>query len=151
MDTCFIQNLFSSFDSQKPDRLFIRFGAESFHFFDLGFAGEFSMFVPVSYDIFCNRLAQSRDILQQGIARSIHIHTYAIHDIFYFLLKLFFEIFLIDIMLILADADGFWIDFRQLCERILYSMRDADRSPDGHIQIGIFVLCEFGRRIDRRS
>ena len=48
----------------------------------------------------------------------------------------FFNSRLINIMLILADADGLRIDLDEFCQRILQTMGDADRAANRHIQIG---------------
>ncbi len=112
MDSCLVQDLFAALDPQEPYRLFIRFGSQSLHFLELRFAGERTVLIPVRDDILGDGLAETSDVLEQRIAGGVHIHSDAIHDIFDLLIQFFFEIFLIDIMLILADADGFRIDFR---------------------------------------
>ena len=45
------------------------------------------------------------------------------------------KLFLIDIMLILADTDRFRVDFYQLSQGILNPASDGDSAADGDIQV----------------
>ena len=55
---------------------------------------------------------------------------------------------LIEIVLILADADRLGLDAHELGERILQAARDRDRSAQRHVEIGKLLRRELRRRID---
>ena len=52
-------------------------------------------------------------------------------------------------MLVLADTDGFWIDFDQLCQGILEPTGDGDGGAFLHRQIWKFMAGQFGGGVDR--
>ena len=58
------------------------------------------------------------------------------------------EFLLVDVMLILADADGLRVDFDELGQRILHAARDGDSAADGDVVLGQFFLCELRSRVD---
>ena len=51
-------------------------------------------------------------------------------------------------MLILADADGFGIDFDQLGERVLQAAGDGDGAADGEVEIGELLAGDVGGGVD---
>ena len=58
------------------------------------------------------------------------------------------EFFLIDVVLVLADADGLRVDLDELGERILHAARDGDGAADCDVVLGQFFLCELRGRVD---
>ncbi len=58
---------------------------------------------------------------------------------------------LADIVLILADANGFRIDFHQLGQRILQTAGDRDRPAQGNVQIRELLRGQLGRGVHRRA
>ena len=57
---------------------------------------------------------------------------------------------LIDVMLVLADADALRVDLHQLGQRVLQAAGDRHRAAQAHVQIGQLVGRELGGRVDRR-
>ena len=58
------------------------------------------------------------------------------------------ELALIDIVLILADADGLWIDFDQFSQRVLQAACDGDGAAHGEVEIGELLPRDIGGRVD---
>ncbi len=56
-----------------------------------------------------------------------------------------------DVVLVLADADGFRVDLHKFGERILQAPRDGDRTADRDVEIGQFGAGVSGGGIDRRA
>ena len=58
---------------------------------------------------------------------------------------------LVDVVLVLADADALRIDLHELGERILQPPRDADRAAHREIEIGELLARDVARRVDARA
>ena len=58
---------------------------------------------------------------------------------------------LVDVVLILADADGLRLDAHELGERILQAARNRDRAAQRDVEIGELLRRELRRRVDRRA
>ena len=66
------------------------------------------------------------DVAQQRPGRGVQIHADAVHAGFDGRFQALLEAALIDIVLVLADADGFRVDLHQFGERILQAAGDGD-------------------------
>ena len=55
------------------------------------------------------------------------------------------------IVLILANANGLWINLHEFCERILQAARNGDGAAQRHVHIRQFLRGESRRRINRRA
>ena len=58
---------------------------------------------------------------------------------------------LVDVVLVLADADALGIDLHQLGERILQAARDADRAAHREVEVGELFARDVARRVDARA
>ena len=61
------------------------------------------------------------------------------------------QLFLVDVMLVEANPDGFGVDFDQFRQRVLQAARNRDGAALGGIEGRKFVACRFRGRIDRRA
>ena len=61
------------------------------------------------------------------------------------------QLALVDVVLVLADADALRVDLHQLGQRVLQPARDADRAAQAHVQLGQLLARELAGRIDRRA
>ena len=52
------------------------------------------------------------------------------------------QFFLIDVVLILADADGSRIDLHKLCQRILHAARDGNGTAQRGVEIWKFLSSQ---------
>ncbi len=144
MDTGRVEWFFAIGDSEESYALFVGFWSQTFDFFELCFAGEWTVFVSVGDNVSGKGKRESCDIFEQCITCGVEIYSDTIHDIFYLLVEFLREEFLVDVVLILSDSDCFWIDFGKFCKRILDSVSDTDCSSDRDVEIWIFFGSEFG-------
>ena len=56
---------------------------------------------------------------------------------------------LVDVVLVLADADRLGLDLDQLGQRVLQAARDRDGAAQADVEVGELLGGELGRRIDR--
>ena len=89
------------------------------------------------------------DVAKERERGGVEIDTYTVHAVFDGAFERFVEITLIDVVLILADADGFGINFDEFGERILQATRDGDGAADSEIEIWEFLPGHLRRGIDR--
>ena len=54
-----------------------------------------------------------------------------------------------DVVLVLADADGFGVDLDQFGQRVLQAAGNGDGAADRDVEVGEFLGGEFGGGIDR--
>ena len=59
------------------------------------------------------------------------------------------QLFLVYVVLVETDADGFGVDFDQFGQGVLQAARNRDGAALCGIQRGKFLACCFGGRIDR--
>ena len=67
----------------------------------------------------------------------VQIHTDFIHAVLNDTAERLAELLLVHIVLILADTDGFRIDFDKLCQRILHTACDGSGASLSDIKVGI--------------
>src|SRR5690606_28765007 len=58
---------------------------------------------------------------------------------------------LVDVVLILADADGLGIDFDELGEWVLEPPANACGASDGEVEVRKLLFCNLTGRVDRRT
>ena len=73
---------------------------------------------------------------QEGLTGRVCIHSHLVDAVLNGLQQTPVQLFLVNVMLILSDADQLRIDFYKLCERILQAARKADGAPrrDGKLR-----------------
>ncbi len=89
------------------------------------------------------------DVGQQGRTGHINVDTDTIYTRFHDVVQRLLQLRLIDVVLILPDADGLGIDFDQFRQRVLQSVSNADCPANGDIQFRIFADCQFTGRVHR--
>ena len=100
-------------------------------------------------DGFGQRRTKAGNPRQQRRRRGIEIDADGIHRVFDHGLQRAAKTELIDIVLVLANADRFRLDLHQLGERILQTARDGDGPAQRHVEPGEFLGRRLGRGIDR--
>ena len=114
-----VERIVAMIDAQKSGALLERFFAQTRHRFQRNTRSERAIRVAVLNDVCRHRRCQARYVRQQRNRGGIHIHTNRIHTVFHDGLQRTRELCLVHVVLILPDADGFWIDFHQFGQRIL--------------------------------
>ena len=89
-------------------------------------------------------------MLQQGYGRSIQIHAHPVYTILHHRAQHLIQALLVQIVLILADADGLRIDLHQLCQRVLEPSGNGNGAPLSHIKAGKLLCGQLTGRIYRR-
>ena len=109
------------------------------------------MLVAIGDDVGGNRAVQARDAREQGGGRHVHIDADSVDAAFHHAIERAGEGVLVDVVLVLADADRFRFDLHQLGQRILQAAGDGDGAAQADVEIGEFLRRQFGRGIDRRA
>ena len=78
----------------------------------------------------------------------VQFHADAVDAGFDGIIERGFERTLIDIMLVLADSDGFRVDFHKLRKWIHEATTDGDGSADGDVFVGEFLAGGLGGGVD---
>lgn len=106
------------------------------------------MFFAVFNDIFGNGSINAGDVFEQRDGSSIEFDTDMIYCCFDYGIECLRKFFLIYIMLILTDSDGFRFDFDKFCQRVLYAAGNGYGTANGNVEIRQFFNGEFGSGID---
>ena len=151
MDTGCVQRIFASCDPCETCTLLKGFRTKLGNLKKLSSCLETAVFLTVGYNILCDGLADSGNILQKGCRRSIQIHSDLVYTIFHNAVKGFSQLFLVHIMLILTDTDGFRINLYKLCKRILYTSCDGCGASLSNIEIREFFRGKLACGIYRST
>ena len=108
---------------------------------------------PIGLTILHNGLgeagAKARDIGQQRCRGRVEVHPHGIHRVLDDGTERAAELILVDVMLVLADADRLGLDLDEFGQRVLQAAGDRHCATQRHVEIREFARREFGRRIDR--
>ena len=94
------------------------------------------MLVAERDDVLRERLVEARDPREERRRRRVQIGADGVDAILDDRVELPRQQRLIEVVLILADADGLGLDAHELGERILQPARDRDRAAQRHVEIG---------------
>ncbi len=109
---------------------------------------EAPVFVAILHDVDRGALGDSGHVAQQRPRGGVQIDADAVDAAFDHRLQRLLQIALIDIVLILADADRFGIDLDQFGERVLQAARDGDGAAHGQVEIGKLLARDVRGRVD---
>ena len=135
-------------DAQKAGGLLEGLGTDAGYGGQLNARAETAMFIAELDDFLGGAFVDAGDVAQQGPGSGVEVHADAVDAAFNHRLKRFVQMILIDVMLILADADGLGVELDQLGQRVLQAARDGDGSADGEVEIGELLARDFGGGID---
>ena len=99
---------------------------------------ETAMFFPVGYDISGKDRTDPGNILQEIRAGRIEIHTDTVYAALYGIIEFLTEEVLVDIMLVLSDAQRLRIDLDKFSQGIHQTTSDRNGTPHRHILIREF-------------
>ncbi len=100
-------------------------------------------------DILRHHARQASNAGQQRHGSGIQIDTDGVHAVFHHRIQLARQLRLANIVLILAHADRFRIDFHQLRQRILQTTGDRHRATQRNIEIRELQRRQLGSRVNR--
>ena len=94
-------------------------------------------------------LAQARHARQQRRRRGVEVDADLVHAVLDDGVQRLGQLALVDVVLVLADADALGVDLHQLGQRILQAARDGDGAAQAHVQVGQLLAGELGGRVHR--
>ena len=139
-----VQHIAAFRHAQKPGALLVSLRPQLRHFQHLPARAEGSVLFPVLDDIFRRCGIQPRHPAQKRRAGRIQIHTHSVDAVLHHAVQRFVQPGLGAIMLVLPHADGFGVNFHQLCQGILQPA--GNRHSRTQIDI---ILRKFLRRQGR--
>jgi len=104
--------------------------------------------VAVGDDIERGALGDASDVAEEGPGGGVEIDADAVNAALDYGFEGLLELSLIHVMLILTDADGFWVDLDELGERVLETARDGGGSTDGEIEVGELLAGDVRCGVD---
>src|SRR5690606_27500927 len=93
-------------DAQEAGALFKCLAAKPGHFEKRLPAGEAAMLLTIADDVLGQHRSDTTDITQQMLACCVKVHAYCVHAADHGLVETLFQSHLVDIMLVLSDADA---------------------------------------------
>ena len=135
-------------DAQEARRLLERLGAETRDLEQVLPGGEGAIGMAVVDDRLRKPGAQPRHIGQQRGGCGVEIDTHRVHRVFHHGLERAAELELVDVMLILTNANRLRLDLDEFRQRVLQAARDRDSAAQRHVKRREFLGCQLGGRID---
>src|SRR5437899_450481 len=133
MNGCAVQWIFTTLDPQKSRSLLKRLITETFDFPKLRARFEEAVLVPISHNVLRKLVPYTGYVLEQINRRRVEIDAHAVHTGFNHRSQASLQFSLVDVMLILPDADRFRLGLHQFRQRILEAARDRDRAAHRHV------------------
>ena len=146
-----IEGVFAVADAEEAGGLFEGFGAEAGDGHELDAALEATVFIAELDDLLGDAFGEAGDLLEERGGGGVEIDADAVDAAFDGLFEALFEAALVDVVLILADADGFGVDFDEFGEGILEAAGDGDGAADGEVKIRELLAGDVGGGIDGGS
>ena len=134
-----VQQVLAVADAQEPGRLFERLGPDARHLPQLRARTEAAVLIPKGDDVEGGPFRDAGDIAQQRPRRSVQIDAHPVDAAFDHAFERRLKLALVNVVLILADADRLGIDLDQLGERVLQAAGNGNGSAHGEIEIGKFL------------
>ncbi|OIQ69300.1 hypothetical protein GALL_491010 [mine drainage metagenome] len=125
-------------DAQESSRLLEGFVAQPSHRFERFAVGERVDLVTLQHDLLGDASAQASHPRQQRRRGGVEIDADAVDAVLHDGIELARQRSLVDVMLILADADALGVDLHQFGQRVLHPAGDGHRPAQAHVQIGKF-------------
>ncbi len=94
---------------------------------------------------------EAGDVAEELFARGVQLDADAVDTRDHDVVEAALEAGLIDVVLILADADGFRVDLHQLGERVHEPASDGNRAAHGEVVCREFLARHFARGVNRRA
>ena len=131
-----IERVVAVHDAQEPGGLLERTLADARHLQELPAVPERAVLVAERDDVLRERFVEAGDPREERRRRGIHIGADRVDAVLDDGVELPRELGLVDIVLVLADADRLRLDAHELGERILQAPRDRDGAAQRHVEIG---------------
>ena len=143
-----VQRVVSAGDPEKSGALFKCLRSQLGYLQQLSSVPESSVFFPVCDDVLCNRPGNSGNVLQKGSRGGVQIHANLVYGILHHTGQRLAQLFLVHIVLILSDADGFRINLYQFRQRVLHPPGDGSCASLSDVKIRDLLGSQLAGRID---
>ncbi len=94
---------------------------------------------------------EARHVAQQVLARGVEFHAHVVHAGDDDVVEGTLERVLVDVVLVLTDADRLRVDLHQLRQRVHETATDGDRAAHGDVVIREFLTGNLRGRVNRRA
>ena len=136
-------------EAQKPGALFECFGPHARDLFELQARGKGAVFVAVVDDVLRQLGAEAGYVGEQLLAGSVDFDAHSVDAAGDDVVELVFQRRLVDVVLVLADADRFGLDLDQFGKRVHQAAADRYRPAHGEVVVGELFPGDRGGRINR--
>ena len=146
-----IEGVVAIADAEEAGGLLERLGAEAGDGHELDAALEAAVFIAELDDLLGDAFGEAGDLFEQRGGGGVEVDADAVDAAFNGLFETLLEAALVDVVLVLANADGFGVDFDEFGEGILETAGNGDGAADGEVKIGELLPGDVGGGIDGGS
>lgn len=137
-----VERVGGSRNAEEASTLFKGFGSQARNFVQFFSGGESTVFVAVGHDIVCQGGGHSGNSGKKWCGCGVEVNSDCVYCVFDDTIKGFGKCNLVDIVLVLADSDGFGLNLDELRQWILESPRDRNCTAEGDVHVGEFFGCD---------
>ena len=135
-------------DSEEAGGLLEGLGAEARDLEELGAGGEGALLVAARDDGGGGGGVETGDVGEELFGGGVELDADAVHATGDGVVEGAFEAGLVNVVLVLADADGFGVELYELGERVHKAATDGDGAADGEIVVGKLFAGDLGGGVD---
>ena len=136
-------------DPQEAGRLLVGLGAEARDVLEVGAGFEGALFVAARDNRGGGRGVETGDVAEELFRGGVELDADAVHGADDGIVEGTFECGLVDVVLVLADADRFWVELYELGERIHETAADGDGAAHREIVVGEFFAGDIASGVNR--
>ena len=136
-------------DPQEAGRLLVGLGAEARDVLEVGAGFEGALFVAARDNRGGGRGVETGDVAEELFRGGVELDADAVNGADDGIVEGTFECGLVDVVLVLADADRFWVELYELGERIHETAADGDGAAHREIVVGEFFAGDIASGVNR--
>ena len=148
MDRRRIERILAVTDAKESGSLLEGFGSHARHRGELHARPKLTMLIAKLDHLQRGPLVDTRDVAQQRPGRGVQVDAHAVDTALDDRLERLVKLRLIDVMLILSDADRLGVDLHELGERVLEAAGNRDGAAYGEVEIGKLLPRKIRSRVD---
>ncbi len=148
MDGGAVERVGGVLDAEEAGGLLESLGAEAGDFEQLGAGGEGALLVAARDDGGGGGGVEAGDVGEELLGGGVELDADAVHAGDDGIVEGAFEAGLVHVMLVLADTDGFGVEFNEFGEGVHEAAADGDGAADGEVVVGEFFAGDLGGGVD---
>ena len=149
MDARRIERVLATADAQEARGVEVCLGSQLGDLLKLAAIGKGAVFLAVCHDVLGHARRDARYVSQQARACGVDVDAYAVDDVFHHVAQGARKLGLVEVVLVLAHADGLGRNLDELRQRVLQAAAQAHGAAHGDVQVGIFLAGELGGGVHR--